>query len=172
MSSFRNQTHSRKSLSILAIGALCVVSGFTLPAAAQQLSTVSTPSATATLPNLVRFSGKEADASGKPLTGLVGITFALYEQETGGPALWLETQSVQLDPSGRYTVLLGTTKPDGLPASVFTSGQARWVGAQMSGQSEQPRVMLSAVPYAMKAGDAATIGGLPPSAFMLASRKN
>ncbi|MGA9898829.1 MAG: tail fiber domain-containing protein, partial [Terriglobales bacterium] len=37
------------------------------------------------------------------------------------------------------------------------------------GQDEQPRVMLLAVPYALKAGDATTIGGLPPSAFMLAA---
>jgi hypothetical protein len=37
------------------------------------------------------------------------------------------------------------------------------------GEAEQPRVLLVAVPYAMKAGDAATIGGLPPSAFVLAT---
>ena len=28
--------------------------------------------------------------------------------------------------------------------------------------------MLFSVPYALKAGDAATVGGLPPSAFVLA----
>src|SRR6516162_7645380 len=35
----------------------------------------------------------------------------------------------------------------------------------MQGQAEQPRVLLVSVPYAMKAADAETIGGLPPSAF-------
>jgi len=34
-------------------------------------------------------------------------------------------------------------------------------------QTEQPRVLLVSVPYAMKAGDAETVGGLSPSAFML-----
>jgi len=29
--------------------------------------------------------------------------------------------------------------------------------------------MLFSVPYALKAGDAATVGGLPPSAFVLAA---
>jgi len=29
--------------------------------------------------------------------------------------------------------------------------------------------MLFSVPYALKAGDAATVGGLPPSAFVLAT---
>ena len=39
---------------------------------------------------------------------------------------------------------------------------------QVSGQAEQPRVLLVSAPYALKAGDAETIGGLPPSAFLLA----
>jgi hypothetical protein len=52
---------------------------------------------------------------------------------------------------------------------LFTSEQARWVGVQVSGQAEQPRVLLVSAPYALKAGDAETIGGLPPSAFMLAA---
>jgi hypothetical protein len=34
---------------------------------------------------------------------------------------------------------------------------------------EQPRVLLVSVPYAMKAGDAETLGGLPASAFLLSS---
>lgn len=40
---------------------------------------------------------------------------------------------------------------------------------QIVGQEEQPRVLLVAVPYALKAGDAETIGGLPASAFVLAN---
>jgi trimeric autotransporter adhesin len=152
---------------VLAI--LLSIFSFSFRAGAQVTETSSQASATgAILPNLVRFNGRGADASGKPLSGLVGITFALYEQETGGPALWLETQNVQLDVNGHYSVLLGASNPSGLPNDVFSSGQARWVGVQVSGQAEQPRVMLLAVPYAMKAGDAATLGGLPSSAFMLA----
>jgi len=40
---------------------------------------------------------------------------------------------------------------------------------QVSGQEEQPRVLLLSVPYALKAADAETVGGLPPSAFVLAA---
>ena len=65
--------------------------------------------------------------------------------------------------------MLGSTKPEGLPAELFTSEQARWVGVQVSGQAEQARVLLVSAPYALKAGDAETIGGLPPSAFVLAA---
>jgi trimeric autotransporter adhesin len=39
----------------------------------------------------------------------------------------------------------------------------------VNGGSEQPRVLLLSVPYALKAADAQTLGGLPPSAFLLAA---
>ena len=101
--------------------------------------------------------------------GALARTFALYSEETGGTALWLETQNITADSNGHYVALLGWTKPDGLPTDVFTSEQARWVGVQISGQAEQPRVLLVSAPYALTAGDAETLGGLPPSAFMLAN---
>jgi|HubBroStandDraft_6_1064221.scaffolds.fasta_scaffold04525_4 hypothetical protein len=132
------------------------------------LAQTATQTASA-LPRLVRFSGAVKDLNGNALTGTVGVTFALYSEQTGGSPLWLETQNVTADSSGRYAALLGATKPDGLPAELFTSEQARWVGVQVSGQPEQPRVLLVSAPYALKAGDAETIGGLPPSAFVLAA---
>src|ERR1035438_7436440 len=124
--------------------------------------------AASALPRLVRFGGTVKDLNGNPLTGVVGVTFALYSEQTGGAALWLETQNVPADSNGHYVALLGSTKPDGLPTDVFTSEQARWVGGQISGQAEQPRVLLVSAPYALKAGDAETVGGLPASAFALA----
>src|SRR5271154_6784945 len=128
----------------------------------------STQTASA-LPRLVRFGGALKDLNGSPLTGIVGITFAFYSEKTGGAPLWLETQNATADSNGHYTVLLGATKPEGLPTELFTTEQARWVGVQISGQPEQPRVLLVSAPYALKAGDAETIGGLPASAFVLAN---
>jgi hypothetical protein len=101
---------------------------------------------------------------------VVSITFSLYNGQTGGEPLWTETQNnVQLDPTGHYSVQLGITKPAGVPTTLFTSGEARWLGVQIAQQPELPRMLLLSVPYALKAGDAATIGGLPPSAFVLAA---
>lgn len=128
----------------------------------------SAQSANSIVPTLVNFSGTLLDVAGKPLTGTVGVTFYLYNQQQGGSPLWMETQNVQPDESGHYSVMLGSMSSEGLPTSLFSSGEARWLGVQAQGQAEQPRVMLLAVPYALKAGDAATIGGLPPSAFVLA----
>jgi hypothetical protein len=134
------------------------------------LTLAQTPARTASaLPRLVRFGGTVKDLNGNPLTGVVGIAFAFYSEKTGGAPLWLETQSVTADSNGHYVVLLGSTKPEGLPADLFTSEQAHWVGVQVAGQAQPPRVLLVSAPYALKAGDAETIGGLPPSAFVLAA---
>ena len=121
------------------------------------------------VPTLVNFTGSLADVNSKPLTGTLGVTFYLYKDEQGGSPLWMETQNVAADKSGRYTVVLGSTTSQGLPTSLFASGEARWLGVQAQGQAEQPRVLLLSVPYALKAGDAQTVGGLSPSAFVLAA---
>ena len=128
-----------------------------------------TSSFTGTVPRVVNYSGKATDAQGKAISGIAGATFAIYKDQNEGAPLWLETQSIQADAKGNYTVQLGATKPDGLPQDLFSSGQARWLGVTVNGGQEQPRVLLLSVPYALKAADAETIGGLPPSAFMLAA---
>jgi hypothetical protein len=146
----------------------CVIVAFlwlVLPVAAQTAG--STPAA-AQVPPLVNFSGVLADVNGKALTGVVGVTFSLYQERQGGSPLWLETQNVQAGKTGSYTVALGSTSSQGLPANVFAAGEARWLGVRPQGQEEQPRVMLMSVPYALKALDAETIGGKPASSFMLA----
>jgi hypothetical protein len=132
---------------------------------AQQIAATNTNVA---VPPLVKFSGTLTDINGKPLSGVVGVTFALYKDEQGGSPLWIETQNATLDKSGHYTVMLGSTTSTGLPADIFIAGEARWLAVQAEGQGEQPRVLLLSVPYALKAGDAQTLGGLPASAFMLA----
>jgi hypothetical protein len=120
------------------------------------------------VPPLVNFAGKATDAQGKPITGIAGMTFSIYRDQYEGTPLWMETQNVQPDPRGNYTVQLGAEHSDGIPTDIFTSGEARWLGVRVNGSEEQPRVMLLSVPYALKAGDAQTFGGLPPSAFALA----
>jgi hypothetical protein len=145
-----------------------VIVGFlslVLPIAAQ---TAGSSSAAAQVPLRVNVSGVLAGINGKPLTGVVGVTFSLYQDQQGGSPLWLETQNVQAGKTGNYTVALGSTSSQGVPADVFATGEARWLGVRPQGQEEQPRAMLVSVPYALKALDAETIGGKPASSFMLA----
>ena len=150
---------------------------FALTSYAQASGVAATPGA---VPRLIKFSGvinpqvaektaqvTENEAAKSTATGPIGVTFSLYALQEGGSSLWSESQQVQLDSQRRYSVLLGATMPEGLPLDLFTSGQALWLGVQpqVPGATEQPRVLLVAVPYALKAADADTLGGLPASAF-------
>src|ERR1039458_1039346 len=123
---------------------------------------------TAQVPRLVRFSGTATDVGGNAASSIIGVTFSLYAEPTGGAPLWSEVQNVQVDKTGHYTVMLGSSKPEGLPLNLFTAAQAQWLGVRVEAQAEQPRVMLLSVPYALKAADAETFGGKPPSAFLSA----
>ncbi|HTZ95167.1 MAG TPA: hypothetical protein VMB18_02140 [Terriglobales bacterium] len=136
---------------------------------ASQAQQTAAPSPNTVVPQLVNFSGRALDSQGKPMAGLAGLTFAIYKDQFEGAPLWLETQNVQIDGKGNYTVQLGTSRSQGLPLDLFASGEARWLGVRINGGEELPRVLLLSVPYALKAADAQTLGGLPASAFILAA---
>lgn len=119
------------------------------------------------VPRLVKFSGVLKNVGGLSNAGVVSIRFVIYANPTGGTPLWQEVQNTQLDGGGRYEVVLGATATDGMPTDIFSSGAPRWLGVQVMrpGSEEEPRVLMTSVPYAMMAADAQTLGGLPASAF-------
>ena len=119
-------------------------------AAAQNASTAGPNS----VPPMISYAGVLRDSAGKMAPSTTGVTFLIYKDEQGGAPLWLETQSVTPDKTGHFTVQLGASSAHGLPPDLFQSGEARWLAVQIAGEAEQPRVLLVAVPYAMKAGDA------------------
>src|SRR5580658_4461591 len=170
---------------VIALGAVLILTTFPGRVMAQQdnagasaassnASSSASGATTGSVPSIIQFNGQLNETSGSSATvpaGTVSITFTLYEDEQGGTALWSETQNVQVDVQGHYTALLGSASPQGLPLNLFTAGQAHWLAVEplVQGFPEQPRVMLVGVPYAMKAADADTLGGLPASAFVLAA---
>src|SRR5467141_473553 len=157
---------------------LCFPCGAGAQAPAPQAPATSQPS----VPRLVKFSGPLKDRKGEPKSGAAGVTFAIYAEQVGGAALWMETQNVTLDEAGRYTALLGANSSEGVPVELFTnqwrvaSGEwrekdsaERWLGVEGPELQATARVLLVSVPYALKAADAETLGGMPASAFVLAS---
>jgi hypothetical protein len=148
---------------------LCIVLLFLLVGALQAMpqEPAAVPAQTPVVPRLVKFSGALKDSAGKPFSGVVGVTFSIYKDQEGGAALWMETQNVQLDEQGHYTVPLGATKNEGLPVELFNAAESRWLGVEAPGSEALPRVLLVSVPYALKAADAETLGGMPASAFQL-----
>jgi hypothetical protein len=115
---------------------------------------------------LIPFTGVLTDAQGQPRGGLVALSLAIYEEPVGGTPLWVETVTAELDSRGRYQIVLGATT-DGVRVDLFTSGAARWLGVQVNSEEELPRMPLLAVPYAVAAAEAATLGGKAPEEFVL-----
>jgi hypothetical protein len=158
---------------IIRLCAVLLLISWVVPSLAQQTATVvNSASGAAVVPPLVSFDGVLTDLSGKRVSAVTGVTFALYKDEQGGAPLWLEKQNVYPDKTGHYTVTLGLTRSTGLPSDIFVQAEARWLGVQSEGQPEQPRILLMSVPYALKAGDAQSVGGFPASAFVLAAPPN
>lgn len=176
--------NSRTSSLLLALLVLVHAPLFTTEARAQEIPPATAEQLIVSLserretepavPRLVKLSGHQKDATGRPRTGIAGMTFALYRDQTGGSPLWLETQNVYLDDQGSYSVILGSSHSNGIPLELFASGEARWLGIRvlLPGEEEQERLQLISVPYALKAGDAATLGGKPLSAFLLAPEED
>ena len=165
------------SLSVLLLGAASLLAQEAKPRLSAPGAAVVNPDpaggrAQAVVPRFIKFSGTLEDMAAKPIVGVSDVTFALYTEEAGGTVLWYETQTIETDALGRYTVLLGAMHAAGVPVELFTSGQARWLGVGVGNLPETAqggRVLLVSVPYALKAQDAETLGGKPASAYMLAA---
>ena len=130
------------------------------------------PQAPTVVPALIPYSGIAIGAEGKLLTGEISATFLIYPEEQGGEPLFTEVQTFTPDSAGKYSIQLGASLSSGIPINLFSTGEARWLEVQIAGQPPQPRTLLASVPYAVKAADAATLGGLPASAFVLAGTKS
>jgi hypothetical protein len=132
-----------------------------------QSSSQSNPSAS--VPHLITVSGVFRPADGQPPAPVETATLSIYADQEGGTPLWQETQSVALDERGRYTLVLGATLTDGIPAAVFASG-AQWLSTRFTraGEVDGPRVRITSVPYALRASDAETLGGHPASDYLRA----
>jgi hypothetical protein len=123
------------------------------------------------VPHLLKFQQVLRDSVGTPYTGVIAVRFSIYANSEGGSPLWQETQNVDADRQGHFEVVLGSSTSQGMPLDLFPPGESRWIGLQplLPGAQETGRVLMVSVPYALQAGNAETLGGLPASAFAKAS---
>ena len=152
-------------LSILALALGAIVSA--QQPGAQQPTATANINDTSVAPRLIRHNGVYPGFSRQTPSGIAGVTFSIYRQQFDGTPLWTEIQNVQPDKDGNYTALLGSSSSEGMPTDLFSSAEPRWLEVEVN-QVKQPRVLMSSVPYAMKAVDAETLGGLPASAYLRA----
>ena len=93
---------------------------------------------------VLKLKGILKDHDGKRLTGVVGVLFAIYEQQEGGAPMWQEVQNMELNERGSFTASVGATNGEGIPPELFRSEKKLWVGMQVlqPGEVERPRVHL------------------------------
>ena len=99
----------------------------------------------AQVPRTISFQGLLTNPDGSSLPdGQVSLDFMLYESETGGTAIWTETQQTNTK-NGIFSVNLGKVTPL-TPAF----DKPYWVGIKVNGNSElAPRIALTASPYSL-----------------------
>ena len=102
------------------------------------------------VPQMINYQGRLVDAGGSPVTGSHSITLAIYDADTGGPALWSEIHpSVSVD-NGVFHIIMGSVTPIEL-----SFGDDYWLGVTVDTDSEMtPRQRLVSVGYAFKANTA------------------
>src|SRR5262249_9428832 len=79
------------------------------------------------VPRLIKFGGVVKNPLTVSHAGVVSLRFVVYDDSKGGTALWQEVQNTQTDAEGRYEVFLGAASSDGIPESLFVSGEPRWL---------------------------------------------
>ena len=102
----------------------------------------------AEIPQTMNFQGYLKASNSVPVNGNVGITFSMWNTETGGAGLvWSETLSVNVK-KGLYSVILGQTVPLDIPFDV-----PYFLGIMVGNDDEMtPRQPLTSVPYALSSG--------------------
>jgi len=141
------------------------------------------PTASADTPESISYQGVLRDAGGNPMNGSFNMTFRFFDSPSGGGnEILIDAQLVDVA-DGLFVALLGSgAVSDGsadLPgdphttlAAVFADFPAVWLQIEIGAEVLDPRVEISAVPYAhhaqsaVTALNAGTLGGLVPGSFL------
>jgi hypothetical protein len=100
----------------------------------------------AKVPNRINYQGKLTTASGGCVNDTVQMTFSIYPDTLGSPAIWTETQTQVVIKDGVFSVLLGDQ--DSLPFFVF-DGSTRYLGIKVESDPEmRPLRPMVSVAYA------------------------
>ncbi|MFH1807566.1 MAG: hypothetical protein ABIJ09_02385 [Pseudomonadota bacterium] len=116
----------------------------------------------AAVPQHLYYTGYLTDG-GAPASMSADLLFELFDQNSGGTALWSERHDSVSVQDGHFEVPLNSAGD----LDTFLDGSDHWLQVTVGSQVLLPRLPLGSVPYALHAGDADTLEGL--SAAELAS---
>jgi hypothetical protein len=131
----------------LALAALLVI---TQHVWADSIAERLTSTATGSSKTTINYQGYLTDSSGNPVSDPLDMVFRLYNVESGGDALWTETQSAVAVSDGLFSVLLGSATP--ISTETIANNNDLWLGIAVGGDEEMsPREKIASAPYAMSA---------------------
>ncbi len=101
------------------------------------------------------------------------VKLAVFDQPTGGEPLWEESHIAVPDEQGLYRVFMGAKHSEGVPVQFATGSEARWVGVQVEGEEEQPRILLAGLkPVAMGTVKSSPEGSSTAAAVQITCNRN
>lgn len=107
----------------------------------------------AQVPQLLNYQGKLVKADGIAEEGTFAMVFSIYSTETGGTALWTETQNDVKVINGVFKAFLGSVSA--FPNTLFAGSGDRYLDIKVGNEAEMtPRFRLTSVPYAQRPGEA------------------
>ncbi len=110
-------------------------------------------------PQLMNIQGVLTDGSGNPLAnGSYSVVFSIWSEEEGGDVLWIESHNpVETDGAGVFSVILGESTT--INPTIFAD-TSLWLQMKVGTDDPMtPRMRLTGVPYALRAGGVWSLTG-------------
>src|SRR5689334_24296242 len=115
----------------------------------------SSSNAAAGINKTINFQGKVVNKTTgvNVANGTYAMTFVIYDKASGGTALWTENDSSVTVTDGIFRVALGATTA--FPAGMNWNQDGLFLDITFNSEQMGTRVQLTAVPYALNAGQVA-----------------
>ena len=120
-------------------------------------------SAAQAVPQTITHQGRLYDANKMPVSGVIDVTFKIYDKADATIEIWSETQSLTFD-EGYFSASLGEVTPFSTAMVPVFDGSVRYMGVTVGADPEMtPRAPVQSVPYAMVAAD--VFGDIHPTSI-------
>jgi len=121
---------------------------------------------TTSISPVMSYQGRLA-SGGAAVDGVVLMTTRLYEDESGGGAIWQEGPESVLVSRGLFTVILG----DSVPLPVGSMDRSLWLEIEVTG-TVLPRQKLTGSPYAFSLAPGSRVTGDLPGTVLRVENQN
>ena len=127
---------------------------------------LSATMAFAQMPQTMSYQGVLHDNAGAPYQGNHALTFSLFDAQTMGTQVWTETHTDEPITDGVFSVILGAPKNGTAAPLNITFDKPYYLEITIDGNTLPTRMPLTAVPYALNAGDSHSHDGEGANSFL------